>query len=148
MLPAFKGRINRKTFVLGNGIGLALLAAVALIYIVPVAIIDIVISGSGGSSPIFKALYSLFIIPSLFYFFFAAVLFVKRMHDIGYPGMLLLWGFILIEILARVVDIWELNILGIVIILGVCALPGQKDRNYFGPKPHKNFRLHDLVLKF
>lgn len=148
MLPAFKGRINRKTFVLGNAIGLALLGGVALIYIVPVAIIDIIISGEGGSSPVFKVLYSLFIIPALFYFFFAAVLFVKRMHDIGYPGMLLLWTFIIMEGVSRVIDLWELNVLGLIIILGVCGLPGQKDRNVFGPKPHKNFKLHNLVLKF
>ncbi len=148
MLPAFKGRINRKTFLLGNAIGLGLLGVVALIYVVPVAICDIIISGSGGSNPVFKVLYALFIIPTLFYLFFAAVLFVKRMHDIGYPGLLLLWGFIILEVLAHLADVRLLNILGFVIILGVCSLPGQKDRNSFGPKPHKKFKIHDLVLKF
>ncbi len=36
----------------------------------------------------------------------------------------------------------------VLIIFGVCGLPGQKDRNSFGPKPHKKFNVHDLVLKF
>lgn len=148
MLPAFKGRVNRKTFVLGNAVGLALLGFVALIYIVPVAIVDIVVSGSGGSSPVFRALYALFTIPALFYFFFAAVLFVKRMHDIGYPGLLLLWTFIILQAVSRFADIWILSILGFIILIGVCALPGQKVRNNFGPVPHKKFNLRDLVLKF
>lgn len=148
MLPAFKGRINRKSFVLGNALGLATLGFVALIYIVPVAVVDILVSGSGGSSPVFKALYALFIIPALFYFFFAAVLFVRRMHDIGYPGLLVLWTFIISEVVARVADIWVLNILGLVIVLGVCALPGQKTHNNFGPKPHKKFRINDVIVRF
>lgn len=148
MLPAFKGRINRKTFLLGNAIGLAILGFIALIYIVPVAIVDIIVSGSGSSSPIFKVLYFLFIVPALLYGFFAAVLFVKRMHDIGYPGMLLLWTFIILQVLARAVDIWELNVLGLLIIMLVCFFPGQKRRNNFGPKPQKKFKLDDLVLKF
>lgn len=148
MLPAFHGRINRKTFVLGNAVGLALLGFVGLIYIVPIAVVEIVVGGSGDSSPVFKFLYSLFLIPALFYLFFAAVMFVKRMHDIGYPGMLLLAAFIALEVVARLADIWILNILGLVILLGVCALPGQKTRNNFGPPPHKKFKLRDLVLKF
>lgn len=147
MLSAFSGRITRTTFVMGNAIGLGVLAFVALIYIVPLAILDIVINGSRPSS-IFPILYSLYIVPCIFYFFYFAVLFVKRMHDIGYPGMLILWAFILIEALARLMDIWELNILGFLIVLGLCALPGQKVRNNFGPKPHKKFALKDLVIRF
>lgn len=146
MLPAFNGRITRTTFVFGNAIGLGVLAFIALIYIVPLAILDIVINGS-NPSPVFPVLYSLFIIPALFYFFFFAVLFVRRMHDIGYPGMLILWSFIFVEAAARLLDIWPLNILGLLIILGLCALPGQKVRNNFGPKPHKKFALKDLVIK-
>ncbi len=147
MLPAFKGRINRKTFVLGNALGLAVLGFVALIYILPIAVIDIVVSGSGGSSPVFKVLYGLFIIPSLFFFFFAAVLFVRRMHDIGYPGMLLLWTFVILQLASRIADIWLLNIIGLIILLGVCALPGQKKRNNFGPPPAKKFKVHDVFVR-
>ncbi|MGI9027763.1 MAG: DUF805 domain-containing protein [Candidatus Saccharimonadales bacterium] len=148
MLPAFKGRINRKTFVMGNAVGLAVLGFVALIYIVPVAIIDILVSGAGGSSPIFKFLYGLYGIPAIFYGFFAAVLFVKRMHDIGYPGLLLLGIFFVLEIVSHLADIWVLNILGLVMVLGVCALPGQKIRNSFGPVPQKKFHTKDIVVKF
>ncbi len=148
MLPAFKGRINRKTFVLGNAVGLAVLGFIALIYIGPVAIIDILVSGSGGSASIFKVFYALYAVPILLFGFYAAVLFVKRMHDIGYPGMLLLWTFILLQVVSRLADVWVLNIIGFVIVLGVCALPGQKKHNNFGPAPHKNFRLRDLVIKF
>lgn len=146
MLPAFSGRITRTTFVFGNAIGLGILAFVALIYIVPLAVLDIVVNGS-NPSPVFPFLYSLFVIPTLFYFFFFSVLFVRRMHDIGYPGMLILWAFILVEAMARFLDIWMLNIVGLLIVLGLCALPGQKVRNSFGPKPHKKFALKDLVIK-
>lgn len=150
MLPAYDGRINRKTFLLGNIVGLALLGFAALIYIVPLAIADIVINSAGnsGGSIIFKFLYGLFVIPAIFYFFYFTVLFVKRMHDIGYPGLAILWGFIGLELAARLFDIWILNIVGLLIVLGVCALPGQKVRNNFGPKPHKKFSLDNLVVRF
>jgi uncharacterized membrane protein YhaH (DUF805 family) len=148
MLPAYKGRINRKTFVIGNIVGLSLLGFAALIYIVPIAVIDIVVNGTKHAAPVFKLLYSLFLIPFIFYFFFFTVLFVKRMHDIGFPGLLILWVFIIAEGLARVVDIWELNVLGLLIVLGVCFLPGQKIRNNFGPQPGKKFKMNNLVIKF
>lgn len=147
MLPAYHGRINRKTFVFGNIVGLAILGFAALIYIVPVAIIDIVINGSNPSS-IFKLLYYVFLIPAIFYFFFFTVLFVKRMHDIGYPGILILWIFIFAQIVSQLLGIWQLSVLSFVILLGVCALPGQKIRNNFGPKPSKKFKINDLVVKF
>lgn len=148
MLPAYKGRLNRKTFVLGNIIGLCILGFLALIYIVPIAIVDILVSGAGGSSPIFKVLYSFFAIPSLFFFFYFSVLFVKRMHDIGYPGLLLLWIFIILQVVSTVISIWFLNILAFVVVLIVCAFPGQKVRNNFGPKPGKKFQIRDLIVRF
>lgn len=147
MLPAFKGRINRKTFFLGNIVGLAVLGFAGLIYIVPLALIDIIVNGS-NVSPVFKALYALFIIPALFYFFYFSVLFVKRMHDIGFPGLLILWTFIIVEVVARVADIWMLNIAGFVILLAVCFLPGQRRRNNFGPHPGKKFKTSDIVVRF
>lgn len=146
MLPAFNGRITRTTFVIGNAIGLGILAFIAFIYIVPLAILDIVINGSNASS-VFRVLYSFYAIPALFYFFFFAVLFVRRMHDIGYPGMLILWLFIGLQVVARVADIWLLNLVGLLIVLGLCALPGQKARNNFGPKPQKKFSVKDLLIK-
>ncbi len=147
MLPAFHGRITRTTFVLGNAIGLGVLGFIALIYIVPLAVLDIVINGSNASL-VFKILYSLYVVPALFYFFFFAVLFVRRMHDIGYPGIAILWTFIFLEVAAHLANIVILNIIALLIVLGLCALPGQKVRNNFGPKPHKKFALKDLVIKF
>jgi uncharacterized membrane protein YhaH (DUF805 family) len=147
MLPAFKGRINRKTFLLGNIIGLVILGVAGVVYILPLALIDLVI-GKPSVSSIFKYIYALFIIPAIFYFFFFATLFVKRMHDIGYPGIMLLWSFIFLELLARLKDIWILNIIVLIILLGICALPGRKQRNNFGPKPHKKFKLDDIVVRF
>jgi uncharacterized membrane protein YhaH (DUF805 family) len=147
VLPAYHGRINRKTFILGNAVGLGLLGFAALIYIVPLAIADIVINGSNGSI-IFKFLYGLFVIPAIFYFFYFTVLFVKRVHDVGYPGMLILWLFIGAQVAARLLDQPIFTLAGIVLIVGLCALPGQKAQNHFGPKPHKKFRLDDLVVTF
>jgi uncharacterized membrane protein YhaH (DUF805 family) len=150
MLHAFHGRINRKTFLLGNMLGLSILGFIALIYIVPVAVIDLVVNASAGAGAgsVFKVLYGLYLIPVLFYAFYAAVLFVKRMHDIGYPGMFILIVFVISQVLSRIADIWLLNILAFVIVSVVCLFPGKKDRNNFGPKPHKKFRLRDLIIKF
>lgn len=151
MLPAFKGRIDRKTFILGNMVGLGALGLVGLIYIVPVAIIDIIVTSVAkftAAQPVFQTLYALFLIPAIFYFFFFSVLFVKRVHDIGYPGMLILWTVIGSLVLSRVMDIFLLNILGLLIVAAVCLMPGQKERNSFGPKPHKKFKIHSLTVKF
>lgn len=150
MLPAYKGRINRKTFILGNAIGLGALSFAALLYIVPVAIFDIMISAftENGAAPLFKVLYSLFLIPCIFYFFFFTVLFVKRLHDIGYPGMLILWVFIGIQVGSQLFGLWQLHLISLAILLAICALPGQKGRNNFGPKPSKKFRLQHITVRF
>lgn len=150
MLPAYKGRINRKTFIFGNLIGAGVLGFVALIYIVPLALIDIVINSLSGNdiSGIFKVLYSLFLIPAVFYAFYFSVLFVKRLHDIGYPGMLILWSFIFLLAFARLTDISIFNLGALLILAGVTLLPGQKARNPFGQKPHNKFKLADVIVKF
>lgn len=147
MLPAYKGRVNRKTFILGNIVGLTILGFAGLIYIVPLAIMDIVINGSNASS-VFKVLYGLFIIPVVFYLFYASVLLVKRMHDIGYPGLLILWSFIFLEAVSRLTDLWFINAALFLAVLGICALPGQKKVNSFGAKPGKKFKLDNLVVRF
>ena len=146
MLPAYKGRINRKTFILGNIIGLAVLGFAALIYVVPIAIIDIVVN-KDALSVIFRVLYSLFLIPALFYFFFFSVLFVRRLHDVGYPGMLILWLLIGMLGLWKVTDIWGLNIVAFLIVVLVTLLPGQKARNNFGQRPGKKFKMADIAVK-
>ena len=132
---------------MGNIVGLSALGFAGLLYIVPLAIIDIIVSGS-NVSPVFKALYMLFIVPAIFYFFYFSVLFVKRMHDIGFPGLLILGFIIILELIARIVDIQILNIAGFVILLGVSALPGQKNRNSFGQRPQKKFKTADIVVRF
>lgn len=151
MLPAYRGRINRKSFVAGNVLGIGLLGFAALIYIVPIAIIDILITSVANFTavePVFKVLYSLFLIPAVFYFFYFSVLFVKRIHDIGYPGILLLWLLIGSEVAARVLDISLLNLLGVAIVALAVVVPGQKIRNKFGAKPTKRFNLKELSVKF
>lgn len=150
MLPAFKGRINRKTFVIGNLIGLGVLGFIGMIYILPIAIIDLVVNSlaKANASGFFKILYGFFIIPVIFWFFYFSVLFVKRMHDIGYPGLLILWGFIIVEVIGHLMTLPILNALGFLVLIGVALLPGQKVRNPHGPKPGKKFKLADLTVKF
>ncbi len=59
----------------------------------------------------------------------------------------MLWTFIIMQVVSRLADLWILNILGFIIVIGVCALPGQKAHNNFGPKPHKKFKLKKLVVR-
>lgn len=146
MLGAFKGRVNRKTFVLGNLIGVTALGFAGLIYIVPLALIDIIINKDFVSF-IFRGLYALFLIPLVFYLFFFSVMFVRRLHDAGRPGMLLLWLFFGLLAAWKVTDIWGLNIAAFVILLIVTLVPGQKGRNPFGAKPGKKFKMDDLAIK-
>ena len=151
LLDAFHGRINRKTFIIGNMVGLAVLGAAAVLFFVPIALIDLVVSSATDSSlgaGIFKIIYSLFIIPAIFWFFFFSTLFVKRVHDIGYPGMLILFAFIAVEILGRLANIPIFNLVGIILMLVVILLPGQKGRTNFGAQPPKKFYLKNIIIKF
>ena len=147
MLPAYKGRINRKTFMLGNIIGLTVLGFASALYLVPLALIDIVVNVV-GSDTIFKVLYALIVIPAIYFFFYFSVLFVKRLHDVGYPGMLILGAFTLLIAIAYFTDIGLLNLLAILIVLALAVIPGQKQRNHFGPVPSKKFKLDHLSIKF
>lgn len=146
MLNAFHGRINRKTFIFGNLIGLGALGFVAFILLVPPAFIDIILNNS-VSHLIYKTFFYFLLLPGLVYFFYFSVLFVKRVHDIGYPGMVWLGSFVLSEILAKLTDISMFNLIGALIIAAICVLPGQKIRNEFGGKPHKVFKLTNVIPK-
>lgn len=131
---------------MGNLIGLGALGFVAFILLVPSAFIDIILNNN-VSHLIYKTFFYFLLLPGLAYFFYFSVLFVKRVHDIGYPGMIWLGSFVLSEVLGKLTDISLFNLIGALIIVAVCVLPGQKIRNQFGGKPHKKFAVASVIPK-
>ena len=70
MLSLFAGRLDRKSYIIGNGLALGVLLAAMLIIWLPVAILDLVINGS-NSSNVFNVLYGIVIIPGAMWYFFS-----------------------------------------------------------------------------
>ena len=144
MLSLFAGRLDRKSYIVGNGLALGILFAAVLIFVIPIAILDLLINGA-NSSQIFKVLYLIVVVPAVMWYFFFMILMVRRLHDLGYPGLLVVILFTLSEGAGRVLDIWILHLAGLILIALLCALPGQKSRNNFGNKPPKRFKIAMLI---
>lgn len=147
MLPAMNGRINRRTYIIGNLLALGVLGAACAIIVLPIAILDIALN-SRTADEILGVLYYAVIFPALLYYFYFAVLMVKRAHDFGWPGLLLFFGFTAAELLARALDLYWLNIAALLIIAFFCLRPGTKVRNNFGPVPRKRPILENLKVTF
>ena len=147
MLPAFSGRINRKTFIIGNLIALGVLFVACAFIVIPVAVLDLALT-SKTADAILGVLYYAVIFPALLYYFYFVVLMVKRAHDLGWPGLLLAIGFTILEGIAHGLHIYQLNILALLLLLFFCVMPGKKQRNNFGPAPRKNFKIDHLKVTF
>lgn len=145
MFNALSGRINRRTFIIGNAIAFfAMLSAAALIMI-PLAIISIVLN-SDTFDKIMGYLVLAIAFPAIFYILYFCMLMVKRAHDIGWPGLLIVVSFFGLLAAGRLFDIYLLNILAILIFLFFCLKPGAKARNDFGPVPRKRFKFENLKV--
>lgn len=119
------GRINRKTFIYGNLIALAILIFVTMLVMIPVAILELVFNSKTVDSVLNTAFY-LLALPVVIYIFYICVLMVKRAHDIGWPGLLISIGFVLSLVLAKALDINYFNMLAVLILVGLALVPGAK----------------------
>ena len=139
------GRINRKTFIYGNLIALAILIFVSMLVMIPVAILELVMNNKTADSVLNSAFY-LLALPVIIYIFYICVLMVKRAHDLGWPGLLISIGFVLSLVLAKVLDINYFNMVAVLVIVGLAIMPGAKKRNNFGPTPRKKFSFEALRI--
>lgn len=139
------GRINRKTFIYGNLIALAILIFVTMLVMIPVAILELVMNNKTADSVLNSAFY-LLALPVIIYIFYICVLMVKRAHDLGWPGLLISIGFVLSLVLAKVLDINYFNMVAVLVIVGLAIMPGAKKRNNFGPTPRKKFSFEALRI--
>lgn len=145
MLNAFEGRINRRTFLVGNGLALGVLIALVAGIIIPVAILDIAFGDRPGGQ-IISLFYVLAAIPAIMYFFYFCVMMVRRLHDLGYPGLVPTTVFVLIFIVGRLLDFNILNFLLVIFFIFLCAKAGQPEKNQFGPKPRRKVSRNRLKL--
>jgi uncharacterized membrane protein YhaH (DUF805 family) len=139
------GRINRKTFIIGNLVALAILGVICFIVVVPVALLEIVIKNNIVDH-IFNTLFYILAFPALLYLYYVSVLMIKRAHDIGLPGLLIALGVITCIIVAKLADLHYFNLLAILIVFGLALAPGARGRNNFGPMPRKKFRPSELKI--
>lgn len=147
MLESLSGRINRKTFIFGNLVAAGVLLFFVLIIVLPLAILDLAINNKTFDE-IVGVLYLAVIFPLLLYYFYFVVLMVKRVHDIGLPGLLLVIAFTAALLLGRINSLWFLNLISIGLFLFLCIKPGASERNNFGPVPRRPFRLNHLKVHF
>ena len=145
MLKAFKGRINRRTYIVGNLMAVGFLAVAVFLIVIPIALLQLLLDGRTGSDllPLF---YVLSAIPAILYYLYAIVLLIRRTHDIGFPGIILAACFTGLLVFGRLFDLNILNVLGILIILTLAVVPGQSKKNSFGPKPRKKLSKNKLKV--
>lgn len=139
------GRINRKTFIIGNMFGLFVLGVISFLVIVPLALIDIVIKNKEADS-IINSLYYIVAFPALLYLVYLSVLMIKRAHDIGLPGLLIVIGFFTAIVVSKLTGVHYFNLFSLLILFALALIPGNKTRNNFGPTPRKKFKLTELKI--
>ncbi len=144
MMPLLEGRIDRKTFIMGSAVGLGILLAVIIMFIIPIGLIDIVVNQSHSVN--FRPVYFIFAIPAIVYAFYFGVLAIKRAHDIGLPGVPLLIIVGIAEFISRLTGWWIPHLLALLLLLLLVIYPSHKGSNKFGPRPHKRFRIANLRL--
>jgi len=144
-MPLLHGRIDRRTFIIGNALAIAVLGVISAVFLIPLAVLDIVFNGS-KASVVFKPIYYIFLIPAAIFCMYFFVLAVRRAHDFGYPGVPILLLFFGLQVGARLSDFWILNVASFLILFALCIVPGNKLRNQFGGRPPRRFKLSSLRL--
>lgn len=147
MLNALSGRVNRRTYVIGNIIALGVLFLLCALIMIPLAILSLVLHNKlfdEGVSVIVKIL----ILPILLWLFYFVILMIRRLHDINFPGLIIVVAFFAFMGFGRLMDLWLLNLAGVFVILAICLIPGKKHRNQFGPHPRKRVNFEDLKVNF
>ncbi len=146
MFSALNGRIDRKTFIIGNLIAFgAFLVAVALIMI-PLAIISLAFNSRTLDEVIGILMFAV-AFPAIFYYLYFCILMIKRSHDIGWPGLLLVVGFTVAVIAGQMTSLYYFNFLAVLIFAFFALKPGMKSRNNFGPSPRKKFKMSNLKVE-
>ncbi len=147
MLNALSGRLNRRTYIVGNVIAIGALIFVCALIMIPLAILSLVLHSKLFDEGV-SLLVKILILPLMLWLFYFVVLMVRRLHDINLPGLLVVVVFFGLMAIGRVMDIWLLNLLGMLIVLTICLIPGKKHRNQFGPHPRKRVNFDDLKVNF
>lgn len=145
MAGALQGRIDRKTFIIGNAIAFGAFLFAAALIMIPLAILSLALN-SRTFDGIMGILVLVIAFPALFYFLYFCMLMIKRAHDIGWPGLLLVSAFTLGVIVGQTTELYFFNFLALIIFLFFCLKPGMKARNNFGPAPRKKFKLENLKV--
>lgn len=141
-----KGRINRRTFLAGNLIALAILIMVCLLIVLPTAILDLVIN-SKASDVIFQVLYYSVALPGVIYLVYICIMMIRRAHDFNMPGLLMVTGFVLLLVLGKMTGVNMFNLFAVIMFIALMSVPGSKNRNSFGLPPRKKLRLADLKIQ-
>jgi uncharacterized membrane protein YhaH (DUF805 family) len=120
----FKGRLNRRNFLIGFLLYLLVASLLVLFMILPL------LSSNSNDIPSLNIL--LFIAIDIILLVFGSSLFIRRLHDMGKSG----W-YLLIVIMPVVV--WFF-------LLWVFLKGGQKDSNKYGDKPSEKIRFPADIL--
>lgn len=114
----FVGRINRTQFILG--LGGVLLSAFIVVGVVGLAEI------SGALLGLILVLSYAMLLP------FSISLQVRRWHDLGFSGWMVLINFI--------------PLISLIVLIGLIFLAGQKEKNKYGAIPTNRDSLKDVLL--
>lgn len=125
LLNLYKGRLNRRNFIIGWAIFFMLIAMVSMMVY--------------GNQPQNNKMPTvspeqtvLMVISFIIFYYYVLSLYARRLHDIGLSG----W-------FAVVTFIPYVNVL---FLLAMAAIPGKKEDNKYGKKPHKDVKFPNDIL--
>ena len=124
MKNLFKGRLNRRNFLIGFILYLLIASLLVLFMILPL------FSSNSNDIPSLNIL--VFIVVDIILLVFGSSLFIRRLHDMGKSG----WYLLLVII---PVVVWFF-------LLWVFLKDGQKDSNKYGDKPSEKVRFPADIL--
>jgi uncharacterized membrane protein YhaH (DUF805 family) len=124
MKNLFKGRLNRRNFLIGFLLYLLIAFVLVILMVLPL------LGSNSNDIPSLNIL--VFIVIDIILLIFAYSLFIRRLHDIGKSG----WYLLLVII---PVVIWFF-------LFWVSLKGGQKDSNKYGDKPSEKIRFPADIL--
>lgn len=134
----FKGRADRKTYIIGMGLILIITVALMLAFLIPLAAIELVVPAFRDGGPAFIDRLVL-IVPTLFLVISSFSLLIRRAHDIGSDGLVWLVA-LAIALAARVLlDSGIAGLLPMLVLGALAIIPGNLKANRYGRKPPKKF---------
>ncbi len=143
-MKSFKGRINRRTYLVGSIISVATAGLLMVFVLIPFAILDFMLPSVGASEIIRWLQKILLIIPAGYFLLMTLLLTSRRAQDFGHNGTKWIIALALIFLAKHYLGHPIFSLLLLIVIGLLCLVPGVQRRNKFGGKQPAKLNLQDV----